>query len=103
MENQENEQSLRDEIEALKLIIAEKNAPAPWRIKLGNAFSRAVENVIDDLPTTGTGVLVAGTIVYSQWPNVEPQAIAEALGFGLLGGISTSKGKVNNVTHQEFG
>ena len=102
MQSNEELQRQVDELkETLELLTAPKEIPA-WRAKLGDTFSRLFTNMIDDLPTTGTGLVVAGTIVYSQWPHVEPQAIAEALGFGLLGGISTSKGNQGS-NKQEFG
>lgn len=54
-------------------------------------LERMMFNVIDDLPTTLTGIGFSALIIYNKWPDIDTETIIEALGLGSLGAIGTSR------------
>ena len=102
--NEELAKELEDVKSLLESLRPEPKPKSEFVAKVGESLQRSVINVVDDLPTTATGFFVAGSIIVSQWPNVDFQTMMEAVGFGSLGGMSTTKGRTPKAPdHQEFG
>jgi hypothetical protein len=93
MKNEQDIESLKSEIEELKMRLDEKSTPKPnkYAAKLKETASRTLINVIDDLPTTLIGVGTAASILVVQWPNIDQSTLIEAFGIGSLGAATNSK------------
>lgn len=94
---------MRQELEQLK---AEKlmREQRSFRNQMKSSLRRMALNTVNDLPSTVPGLAVSSAIIVGSWPNPDMTAIAEALGFGVFGAMSNTRGGYsdNDFHHNDF-